>query len=103
MSTTGKITLGHHLFTEWATERGAQEHNPSRPSAACLDEIRKEMNRRSRDIPKFRWLKTIHGMWFWLDSTTAPVRPRMAYRRSLKRITAGYVPIDSWDIEWRDQ
>ena len=95
--TTGKITLGHYLFTQWSVEIGAQADNPDRPTSACLDAIRRELNRRCGDIPRYRFIKTIHGMWFWLDSTPSPCKPRIAYRRGLKRITAGYVPIDSWD------
>lgn len=102
MKTTKPITLGHHLFTQWATKKGAQKNNPNRPSANTLDAIRIELNKRCGDIQRFRYIRTIHGMWFWLDSTTAPCRPRMAYRRALKRITKGEVPIDSWDIKWQN-
>ena len=101
--TTGKITLGHKLFTEWSVERGAQNENPARPSSNCLDEIRRELNRRCADIQRYRFIKTIHGLWFWLDSTPSPTKPRLAYRRAIKRITAGYVPIDSWEIPIREE
>jgi len=96
--TTGQITLGHYLFTQWSCERGAQQDNPDRPTSACLEEIRRELNRRCGDITRFRFIRTIHGMWYWLDSSPSPTKPRLAYRRGIKRITAGHVPIDAWDL-----
>lgn len=101
MSITGKVSIGHNLFTQYATGRGCQKNNSARPSAECLDQIRKEMNRRCRDIPKYRYIKSIHGMWFWLDSTKSPVKPRLAYRKAIKRITKGEIPVDTWDLIWR--
>jgi hypothetical protein len=38
-----------------------------------------------------------------LEDTTAPVRPVMANRRAIKRITKKQVPIDAWEIEYRGE
>mgnify|MGYP003147896368 FL=1 len=96
-----KITLGHHLFQKWAADMGGQKNNPNKPSTATLDEIRRMMNRRCKDIQGYRFIKQINGMWFWLEDTSSPVKPIMAYRRAIKRVTKKHVPIDSWEIKYR--
>tara|TARA_R100000963_G_C4639533_1_gene103254 strand:+ start:1495 stop:1809 length:315 start_codon:yes stop_codon:yes gene_type:complete len=101
--TTKTTTLGHHLFQKWAAQMGCQRRNADKPSSATLDEIRKSMNRRCTDIKGYRFIKQINGMWFWLQDTTAPVRPIMAYRRAIRRVTERAVPIDAWEIEYRGE
>tara|TARA_R110000824_G_scaffold35722_4_gene111695 strand:- start:627 stop:938 length:312 start_codon:yes stop_codon:yes gene_type:complete len=100
---TKTTTLGHHLFQKWAAQMGGQEKNPDKPSTATLDDIRRQMNRRCKDIQGYRFIKQVNGMWFWLQDTTAPVRPIMAYRRAIRRVTKKMVPIDAWEIEYRGE
>jgi len=101
---SGKVTLGHFLFTRWAIQYGgAQELNPIRPTGQCLEKIRLEMNKRRNGVHRYKHIKTIHGMWYWLYGSSKPCRPRVPYRVVLRRMTDNEVPSSSWELELTEE
>jgi hypothetical protein len=94
MSTTGKITEGHILFTKWACKYGDES---VKPSIKTITSILKEMNIYGSAIEGYKIRKTPQGLWPYMEHSKVPCCPPKAVRRCIEYISRDEVPATSWD------
>lgn len=94
MSTTGNITQGHKLFTEWALDVGNEE---GKPSFKTIKKILREMNIYGVAIDGYKLRKTPQGLWPYMVHSQVPCCPPKAVRRCIEYVSRGAVPVETWN------
>lgn len=94
MSSTGNITEGHRLFTEWACSIANEE---GKPSCTTMKNVLHYMNVYGVAIEGYKIRKTHQGLWPYLVHSKVPCCPPKAVRRCIEYVSRNQVPVESWD------
>tara|TARA_R100001510_G_C7648922_1_gene206325 strand:+ start:1600 stop:1983 length:384 start_codon:yes stop_codon:yes gene_type:complete len=95
MPTTGKITKGHKLFTEWALEF-TEYPKEKKPTVQTVKKVLKEMNLYGINVEGYKLRKTHQGLWPYMVHSKVPCVPPKAVRKVIAYMSSNKVPESSW-------
>lgn len=97
MSTTGNITQGHKLFTEWAADFGGQNVS-EKPTVRTMKKLLREMNMYGIVVEGYKLRKTHQGLWPYMVHSKVPCTPPQAVRKVIAYISRDTVPVTTWNV-----
>ena len=95
MSTTGRVSVNHGRLRAWIGENYGVGWR-GQPTTAALDQFRMDLNKAGSHVEKFRMIKTVSSVFFWLDTSRSPTIPRDVNKRAIHNLTAGAVNKFDW-------